>query len=1084
MQLWEGIESMRGEPCVIATGDAIYTFATPATDFGLQRLFRVDPDSGKAVWSTPPFEEPAGNACPATDGDLVYYPNGKSLVAAKAVNGETQWTASLPAAAGKPVVSGGRVYVVASNTLFALNADNGSILWNVPVGATSRPPLVVSGVAINVSHGSGASLQAFDGETGAALWSQEGKASDAIAYDGALIYSLGKTVRSRGAISGAVEWSYETPPLTEASKLVADEGIVYALTPSTDVRFQVDHLVALNEKTGAVQYAREYAPVESCCATTGGYPPFVKFGANLYNHYRYFDAATGASPGAPTERTQSIFFDGNGCAVEQDSAFAHVGGTIYAWKNLCSRIVLVARETLPSEGPGKIDLIEPASEAVTGPRPNFSWEVGSPADTTRYQIYVDESLSREVLASDATRYSVTLKQDLTEGAHSWAIVALATGGGETRSGTHIFTVDASPPAPFELLEPADGSTTSSRPEFAWTAAEDQGPAGIDRYEISIDGKVRAKLPAGSQSFVPDFDLGEGGHSWTVAAFDKAGNQRQAEARKFFVDGTGPGTVELIAPLQGQATGTRPEFRWWAPLDEGSGVDRYELFLDESLLAEIPANEEEKFVSFVPEGDLPQGPHSWSVRAVDGAGNSQTSPTATFVVDAAPPFPFALLAPADESAVGSRPEFDWEASGDAGSGISGYELILDGESILVEDDRYLPEFDLPDGAHTWSVVAVDGGGNRTESESRDFSVDTAPPAPFVQLVPADGAVTGARPSFEWEPATDVGAAGLDHYELHLDGQFAAQVPAGSESFVPSQDLEPGEHTWSVVAVDALGNSSTTKARRLIVASPPNAILSAESEFALTGVPFGFDASASIPPLGGEIIGYRWDLDGDGSFELDTGTTPTASHVYSNVGDLTVSVEVSSNFGTQATASQRVSVRPAPPAGPLGVTINNGAQFTNSPEVTVSLVWPVFASTALLANDGGFRTAGEFPLGAQIPWTLESSGKERLPKTVYVRFAGGTAGRETYQDDIILDEQKPKVGKASIADGTKLSLTARDSTSGVVAVQIASGKLAVGPWRPFQRLIRWSHPHRQVRVRVRDRAGNVSRWRLAAFTRSAP
>ncbi len=1069
---------------MIATADAIYTFATPRTDFGLQRLFRVDPDSGKAVWSTPPFDEPAGNACPATDGELVYYPNGKSLVAAKAVDGETQWTASLPNAAGKPVVSDGRVYVVASKTLYALNAGNGSILWNAPVGASVRPPLVVSGVVINVSHESGASLQAFDGETGAALWGQEGKVSDAIASDGSLVYSLGKIVLSRGAASGVAEWSYETPPLTEVRRLVADEGIVYALTPSTDVRFQVDHLVALDEKTGAVQYAREYAPVESCCATTGGYPPFVKFGANLYNHYRYFDAATGASPGAPTERTQNIFFDGNGCAVEQDSAFAHVGGTIYAWKNLCSRIVLVARETLPSEGPGKIELIEPASEAVTGPRPNFSWEVGSPADTTRYQIYIDESLSREVLASDVTKYSVTLKQDLSEGAHTWAIVALATGGGETRSETRAFTVDASPPAPFELLEPADGSTTSSRPKFTWSAAEDQGSAGIDRYEISIDGKVRAKLQAGSQTFVPDFDLGEGGHFWTVVAFDKAGNQRQAEVRKFSVDGTGPTAVELIAPLQGQATGTRPEFRWWAAVDDGSGVDRYELFLDESLLAEIPANGEEKIVSFVPEADLPQGPHSWSVRAVDGSGNSQSSPTVAFVVDGAPPSPFALLAPEDGVAVGSRPEFDWEAATDAGSGISGYELILDGESIFVEDDRYLPQYDLPDGAHTWSVVAVDGGGNRTESESRDFSVDTAPPTPFSQLAPADGAVTGPRPSFEWEAATDVGAGGLDHYELRLDGQFAAQVPAGSESFAPSQDLEPGEHAWSVVAIDALGNSSTTEVRRLIVASPPNAALSTGSEFALTGVPLGFDASASTPPLGGEIIGYRWDLDGDGSFELDTGTTPTATRVYTSVGDLTVSVEVSSDLGTAATASRQVSVRPAPPAGPLGVTINEGAQFTNSPDVTISLVWPVFAGTASLANDGGFRTAGEFPLAPQIPWTLESSGKERLPKTVYVRFGGGSAGRETYQDDIILDEQKPKVGKAGIADGTELSLTARDSTSGVAAVQIASGKRAVGRWRPFRRLIRWSHPHRQVRVRVRDRAGNVSRWRVATVTRSTP
>ena len=101
--------------------------------------------------------------------------------------------------------------------------------------------------------------------------------------------------------------------------------------------------------------------------------------------------------------------------------------------------------------------------------------------------------------------------------------------------------------------------------------------------------------------------------------------------------------------------------------------------------------------------------------------------------------------------------------------------------------------------------------------------------------------------------------------------------------------------------------------------------------------------------------------------------------------------------------------------VGVSINDGAQYTNDPDVTVFAVWPGFASDALVSNDGGFKTAVNFPVAEKIPWKLDSSGPERLPKTIYVRFTAGTQVSETYQDDIILDQTPPKVLSASLSSG---------------------------------------------------------------------
>jgi hypothetical protein len=166
-------------------------------------------------------------------------------------------------------------------------------------------------------------------------------------------------------------------------------------------------------------------------------------------------------------------------------------------------------------------------------------------------------------------------------------------------------------------------------------------------------------------------------------------------------------------------------------------------------------------------------------------------------------------------------------------------------------------------------------------------------------------------------------------------------------------------------------------------------------------------------------------------------------------------------------------------PIGVSINGGAAFTNDPHVLVMAYGPDATVQTLISNDGGFRDALSCLTGPGCTWTLDDNGTERLPKTVYVRFSrDGVDGTRTYTDDIILDTTSPAVATAKVDAHRVLHVVARDATSGLAAMQLRNGRNAaaqafrqfVGRLRVGARIPRW--------VRVRDRAGNVSRWHAVA------
>jgi hypothetical protein len=256
-------------------------------------------------------------------------------------------------------------------------------------------------------------------------------------------------------------------------------------------------------------------------------------------------------------------------------------------------------------------------------------------------------------------------------------------------------------------------------------------------------------------------------------------------------------------------------------------------------------------------------------------------------------------------------------------------------------------------------------------------------------------------------------------------------------------------------------------------------------------------------GSPSYAYAWKRDGS-----TIGTSATYTVVSGDVGhDLTCTVTASNSAGSASATSGAVTASSAPATGctgRAGVSINAAATYTNDPDVTLTVHQPSGATQVLLSNDGGFDDATALPIAGDCHYafTLKTTGSERLPKTVYVRFVGpGFDNNLTLTDDIVLDQTAPTTSSATatptsaskraiVASVAKsrtryvLKVKAKDKTSGVKKLQLSatrSGKHAKTV--TYHSSIKLTSLSKAKWVRVYDRAGNPSHWRKVSVRKKA-
>jgi PKD repeat protein len=205
--------------------------------------------------------------------------------------------------------------------------------------------------------------------------------------------------------------------------------------------------------------------------------------------------------------------------------------------------------------------------------------------------------------------------------------------------------------------------------------------------------------------------------------------------------------------------------------------------------------------------------------------------------------------------------------------------------------------------TYNILSEMGVQPATPAEDITLESPNAlkPPWPSFTATPSS-ILIGQSVAFNGSASSSPNGAISDYkWDFDNSGKFATDT--GSTSSTTHTFTEPGTYHVLLKVTDAKGQQETTE-RTVNVENTAKAQLSAAMNPVGAGQSDTLSAAGSSA-LGGTITDYKWDLDGNGTYETDTGTTPTVKKTFATAGTATVGLQVTDSHG--ATATTTLSVR---------------------------------------------------------------------------------------------------------------------------------------------------------------------------------
>jgi hypothetical protein len=310
------------------------------------------------------------------------------------------------------------------------------------------------------------------------------------------------------------------------------------------------------------------------------------------------------------------------------------------------------------------------------------------------------------------------------------------------------------------------------------------------FECRVDN---ASFAPCTSPFTPS-GLADGNRTFNVRARDQAGNISIPAAYTWTIDTTPPDTAISGGPANGGTTGPTVAFTFTS--EPGT-----------TFQCRVDSGSFSGCTSPFTITNLTDGSHTFSVRAVDAAGNVDASPaTRTWTVDATPPDTTILSGPTGVISV-TGVTFTFTSTETS----STFQCRLNTGSFVSCTSPHTIS-GLVNGSQTFEVRAIDGVGNVDPTPAtQSWTVDTQPPETTITGDPADGSTTGPSVTFNFT-SSETGST----FECSLDaGPFLTCTSPQVLS------LSNGSHTFSVRAIDAVNNIDPTPATRTwtVDAIPP-------------------------------------------------------------------------------------------------------------------------------------------------------------------------------------------------------------------------------------------------------------------------
>ncbi|EDU8617850.1 Ig-like domain repeat protein [Salmonella enterica subsp. enterica serovar Cerro] len=372
--------------------------------------------------------------------------------------------------------------------------------------------------------------------------------------------------------------------------------------------------------------------------------------------------------------------------------------------------------------------------------------------------------------------------------------------------------------------PDDNLTNNVRPHFQVTV-----PTDVNVVRLSIDGgKTWFNATQSATPGVWDYtwlaDVGEGKHTLTVEATDKAGNQTTQQL-DFIIDTLlSEPTIVLDNTDDSGTKGdnltnvNKPTFLL-GNIDVDARYVTVEVLhggTKEVLTATKGAT---GIWSVTPTGTWADGDYTLTVRVEDDAGNVKYSAPLTVTVDTQITIDVIELVndngiPGDNLTNDVRPHFRVTVPGD----VNEVRLSIDGGNTWVRATQgtagiwdYTWPKDVTDGLHTLTVEATDKAGNKT-TQTLDFTIDTRLSTPTIAMDSRDdtGAIGDHITSVK-RPGFTIGNIDADAHSVILritQGGNSQEVTltqvGGQWRFTPDADWADGSYTLTVEVQDNAGN----------------------------------------------------------------------------------------------------------------------------------------------------------------------------------------------------------------------------------------------------------------------------------------
>ncbi len=348
--------------------------------------------------------------------------------------------------------------------------------------------------------------------------------------------------------------------------------------------------------------------------------------------------------------------------------------------------------------------------------------------------------------------------------------------------------EEAPTAPTGLV----AKTVGTNIQLDWTAASDT--VGVTNYEVYRNGELLERTGA-ETSYTDTAAVVATPYEYTVKALDSSENRSAASepASASVTDTWSPTEPDnLRATLSGGAVDLT-----WDAASDNVGVTGYRIYSGDT---EVGSADGATSTSRTLAG-LAAGPHTFTVRAIDAAGNlSGPSPAATAnVPDTVKPSAPANLAGATAP---GQVVLTWEASTD-NVGVTGYRVYRNGSQVasVLGAITTFTHTNLQSGDADYSVRAIDAAGNLSDpSNTATVNIpDAEKPTTPGSLRATAG--TG-QVALSWQGSSDnVGVAG---YRIYRNGAEVATVGSAARSYTDTGVV--GSLSYTVRAFDGAGNLS--------------------------------------------------------------------------------------------------------------------------------------------------------------------------------------------------------------------------------------------------------------------------------------